>query len=67
MKNDETGKRQAPQSIPVRFIESDVIAAAMAGMLNDWKTDSLRIGALGERLRRPGNGRRGSGPERGEE
>lgn len=65
MKNDDAGKRRGFQSIPVRFIQSDVVAAA-AGMLNDWKTDSLRIGALGGGPRRPRSGRRGTNPECGE-
>ena len=65
MKNDETGKRQKPESVPIR-IQSDLIVAAMAGMLNDWKTDSLRFGSLGERPRILPNRRRGSGPECGE-
>ena len=66
MKNDDNGKGQGPQSIPIEFIKSDLIAVAMAGMLNDWKTESLRFGALGEQPRRPQNGRRGTGPECGE-
>ena len=66
MKNDDTGKWQKPRSIPVRCIQSDVVAAAMAGMLNDWKTDSLRISALGEPPRRPRRGRRGASPSCGE-
>lgn len=61
MKNDNAKKSQWPQSIPVKFISSDVVAAA-AGMLNDWKTDSLRFGALGEGPRRPRRGRRGTNP-----
>ena len=65
MKDRDIGKKQGRQSVPVRFIQSDIVAAA-AGMLNDWKTDSLRIGALGERPRRPRNGRRGAGPSCGE-
>jgi len=60
MKNDDTGKWQKPRLIPVRCIQPDVVAAAMAGMLNDWKTDSLRFGALGEHPRRPYSGRRGT-------
>jgi hypothetical protein len=34
--------------------------------LNDWKTDSLRIGALGERPRRPHSGRRGTSAQCGD-
>jgi len=60
MKHRNPGKSHGPQSVPVRFIQSDMVAAA-AGMLNDWKTDSLRIGALGEGLRRSRRGRRGTG------
>jgi hypothetical protein len=67
MKNDETGKWQKPPSIPVKCIQSELIAAAKAGMLNDWKTDSLRFGALGEHPRRPQSGRRGASPPYGEE
>ena len=66
MKKNETGKGQGPKSIPIEFVHSDLIAAAMAGMLNDWKTDSLRFGALGEGPRRPRNGRRGTGAQGGE-
>jgi len=66
VKNDDPGKYQEPQSIPIEFIQPGVIAAAMAGMLNDWKTDSLRIGALGERPRRPHSGRRGTSASCGE-
>jgi hypothetical protein len=61
MKNDDTRKRRKPQSVPIQFLQSDMGAAA-AGMLNDWKTDSLRIGALGDGPRRPHNGRRGTSP-----
>jgi hypothetical protein len=65
MKNRDTGKNQRPQSVPVRFIKSDLVAAA-AGMLNDWKTDSLRIAGLGEGPRRPRRGRWGTSTECGE-
>jgi len=66
MINDDSGEPHEPRSIPIKFIESEVIAAAIAGMLNDWKTDSLRIGALGENPRRPSDGRRGAGPQCGD-
>jgi hypothetical protein len=66
MKNDDTGKGQGPQSIPIHFVQPDLIAVAMAGMLNDWKTDSVRFGALGEHPRRPRKGRRGTSPQCGE-
>ena len=65
MKNRDTGKSQRLQVVPVRLVDSDIVAA-QAGMLNDWKTDSLRIGALGEGLRRPRRGRREDGPQCGE-
>lgn len=65
MKDDDTGKDQGPRSIPIEFVQTDLIAAAMAGTLNDWKTDSLRFGALGEGPRRPRKGRRGTSPEGG--
>ena len=65
MKNEDAGKGREPGSVPVHFVKSDIVAAA-AGMLNDWKTDSLRIGALGEGPRRPRRGRRGSSPSCGE-
>jgi hypothetical protein len=63
MKKRDPGKIRESQS--ARFIQSDLVAAA-AGMLNDWKTDSLRFGALGEGLRRPRGGRRGTSPSCGE-
>jgi len=66
MQNDGPKKDEGPESVPIKFIESDIIAAAIAGMLNDWKTDSLRIGALGERPRRPHSGRRGTGAQCGD-
>jgi hypothetical protein len=66
MKNDDSGEPHEPRSIPIEFIQNEVIAAAIAGMLNDWKTDSLRIGALGEGPRRPSDGRRGASPQCGE-
>lgn len=65
MKKHNHGKHQLPLAVPIRFVRSDIVAAA-AGMLNDWKTDSLRIGALGEHSRRPLRGRRGSSPQCGD-
>lgn len=65
MKKDNKGRQQWPRAVPLRFVKSDIVAAA-AGMLNDWKTDSLRISALGEHPRRPRRGRRGSSPNCGE-
>ena len=66
MNNDDPKGNDEAQSVPIRFIESDIIAAAIAGQLNDWKTDSLRIGALGERPRRPHSGRRGTSAQCGD-
>lgn len=66
MNNDDPKKDETAQSVPIKFVESDIIAAAIAGMLNDWKTDSFRIGALGERPRRPHSGRRGTSAQCGE-
>ena len=66
MNNDDPKGNDEAQWVPIKFIESDIIAAAIAGQLNDWKTDSLRIGALGERPRRPHSGRRGTSAQCGD-
>jgi hypothetical protein len=62
MNEDNEGKRKKPRSIPVEFGLPEAIAAAMAGALNDWRTDSFLISALGEGARRPRRGRRAAGP-----
>jgi len=61
VKDDDNAKRKTPQSIPVEFGLPEAIAAAMAGTLNDWRSDSLLMRALGEGARRP-RGRRATGP-----
>jgi hypothetical protein len=62
MNDDENAKGKVPQRIPVEFGLPDAIAAAMAGALNDWRSDSLLMRALGEGARRPRRGRRATGP-----
>ena len=63
MKN---GGDDASEAVPRRNGFREAIAAAIAGMLNDWKFDSDRMRALGEEVRRPGPGRRASGAAEGE-
>jgi hypothetical protein len=65
MNEDDDAKEKVPQSIPVEFGLPEAIAAAMAGTLNDWRSDSLLMRALGEGARRP-SGRRAAGPFGGE-
>ena len=61
MNDDENGKREVPKKIPVEFGLPEAIAAALAGTLNDWRSDSLLMSALGEQPRRPRRGRRATG------
>jgi len=61
MNDDDNAKGKVPRSIPVEFGLPEAIAAAMAGTLNDWRSDSLLMSALGEQARRPRRGRRATG------
>jgi hypothetical protein len=64
MKNHQKGK---VRKIPIEFGLSGPIAMAMAGTLNDWKSDSVLMSALGEHAGCPHSGRRGAEPSCGEQ